>query len=74
MHLIVLRDPKAPRTNGRMADLQLAAFPDESRVRDPVLLDVLLLWLQEVVSSTCRPDGEVKVEFECDCWWDEMAL
>jgi hypothetical protein len=39
MHLIVLRDPKFTRTNGEESDLQVAAFPDESRVRDPVLLD-----------------------------------
>ena len=60
MHLIVFRAPKVGRTNRGEPDLQLAAFPDESRVRDPVLLDVLLLWLQEAVSSTCRSDGEVK--------------
>lgn len=55
MHLIVLRNPKIPRTNGGKADLQLAAFPDESRVRDPVLLDVLLLWLQQAVLERVAP-------------------
>lgn len=69
MHLILLRDPKFPWTNGGGPDLQLAAFPDETRVRDPVLLDELcccgcrMPFLQRVV-----PMVRFSWRFEHD-WW-----